>query len=118
MVITHSRVTPSLPGGVTGVADGWVETSSTKYDNLVAVPLESKADVRCYFELVNAEPLLVSGYGLAIRLVGPSAFVEDLPSEWAPADPSEGSTWQRERDALPDAAIDARPEWGAAGALA
>jgi hypothetical protein len=35
-------------------------------------------------EFINAEPLVVDGQSVSIRLVGKAEFVEDLPPESAP----------------------------------
>jgi hypothetical protein len=48
------------------------------------VPLDTDAPIHCRLEFMNAEPLVVNGRSVGIRLVGEPQFVGDLPIEWAP----------------------------------
>jgi hypothetical protein len=84
MVIGNASVVGRPGGAVNEVAGGSLKVGADQFDNLVPVPMDTRALVHCRLEFMNAEALVVDGQSVSIRLVGKAEFVEDLPPESAP----------------------------------
>jgi hypothetical protein len=85
VVISKGSLASTPSAGVSEVSSGWLEIGTRRYENMIPVPLEDNARVRGRLEFVNAQTLKVEGHGVAVRLLGEPAFVENLPPEWAPS---------------------------------
>jgi hypothetical protein len=84
LVIGEATVVGSPGAGVLEVTGGSLKVGGQEYSNLVPAFLDADAPIHCRLEVMNAEPLVVNGQGVRIRLVGEFRVVEELPSEWAP----------------------------------
>ena len=84
IVIAKGSMSPLPRDGVFEVSGGWFEVGAQLHQNLIPVPFEETAPIRGRLELVNAQPVELSGEGIVVRLVGEPEYVEDLPPKWAP----------------------------------
>jgi hypothetical protein len=82
--LTEGRVVPNPPLLPTEIADGWIRIGEEPYDNLVPVPLSRVGAIKVHLELVNAEPIDLSGSAIVVDLAGAFEDIEELPADWAP----------------------------------
>jgi hypothetical protein len=90
LVIEKGSFASPPPNGSVEVSGGWFKVGTQLYKNLIPVPIHEGAPVRGRLELVNAEPVELSGINITFRLVGESRYIEPLPSEWAPSGEEQG----------------------------
>lgn len=86
ITIARGSITPRPTDGVSEVSGGWFEVGGDLHQNIIPVPFQRTAPVRGWLELVNAEPVNLSGEGMVVRLTGEPEYVEDLPLAWAPTE--------------------------------
>jgi hypothetical protein len=84
LVIGEASVVGGPRTAVLELAGGSLKVGGQEYSDLIPARLDADAPIHCRLEIMNAEPLVVKGSSVRIRLVGESQFVEELPSEWAP----------------------------------
>jgi hypothetical protein len=89
LIVVEGSFPSPPPKGNFDVSDGWLKVGAQLHENLIPIPIDERVPVQLRLELVNAEPMEVSGIGVTLRLVGEPQRIEDLPSEWAPEDDSQ-----------------------------
>jgi hypothetical protein len=83
--LTEGHVVPGPPLLLTEIADGWIRIGEEYHDNLIPVPLaRAAAAIQVHLDLVNAEPIDLTGAAIVVELAGAFRDVEELPADWAP----------------------------------
>lgn len=84
LVIGAAAVVGRPGAAVLELTGGSLKVGDREYGNLIPAPFDADAPIHCRLDIMNAEPLVVNGQSVRVRLVGEPRFVEELPNEWAP----------------------------------